>query len=626
MISKIGLNSFLHKIAAVIATLTGIFHVLNVSGVLTMSAMTLRAVHLMSLMIIMFLIFPKKKIPTTFDYTIKIAGALLSLMTGVYTLYRWEGIIESGGVTNSADIVMGIILVIVLLVATKIAVGKVLTAIALLFMLYPFLGQYLPTILQSKSYSISRVFSFIYASTQGIYGIPISVSASYIILFCIYGAFLSAFGAGEFMFKLAASLTKNLVAATAKTAVIFSLLAGMISGSAAGNVAISGSITIPMMKKNGYRPEVAAAVEAIASTGGQIMPPVMGAAAFIMAEMTGLPYSSIIKAAFIPALLYFLSIYIIVHLVAVKGKIDFHESDNDQTTVLNVIKEGWFYSIPILALFVMLVIGYSPFKAAYYSIICLLVVYIIANRDFTPGFFKNILKAFEKGTYDAVTIAIACAASGIIVGVISMTGIGAKLSNLIIVLSQGNLLIALMLTMLTSIVLGMGLPTTAVYLVVVTVVSPALVKMGLPLLTAHMFVFFYGCISTITPPVALASYVAAGIAGADVSRVGWISFKFGLISFILPYMFVYGPALMMEGSFFEIIGTIVFSIVGVYAIAASIVGYYRTELSIIQRVLLFTAGMFLVNQGFITDAVGLSIVASVYYNIHRKIPAKVLPG
>lgn len=614
-------NAHLEKIAAVLAALTGVFHILNVSGVLALSALTLRVLHLMAMMSIMFLLFPKKKAPSVMDLIIKITGAVISMATGLYLLYRWQDIIESGGVTNSTDIIVGIIFIVVLLFATRISVGNVLMVIALLFLLYPFLGQYLPSALQIKSYSISRAISFIYVSTQGVYGIPISVSASYIVLFCIYGAFLNTFGAGEFMFKLASSLTRGLIAATAKTAVIFSLLAGLISGSAAGNVAISGSITIPMMKKNGYKPEIAGAIEAVASTGGQVMPPVMGAAAFIMAEMLGMPYSSIMKAAIIPALLYFISIYFIVHLTALKGKIDFHEKGGEERNLIEVLKEGWYYLFPILALFAMLAMGYSPFKAAYYSIICVLIVYLIATKDFSFSFVKKVFSAFEKGTLDAVTIAIACAASGIIVGVISMTGLGTKLSNLIILLSQGQLIIALILTMLTSIVLGMGLPTTAVYLVVVTVVAPALVNMGIPLLTAHMFVFFFGCISTITPPVALASYVAAGLAGAEVSKVGWTAFRFGLVSFILPYMFVYSPSLLASGSWPVIARTILLSILGVYAIATSIVGYFKTDINYFFRLILFVGGLLLVDQGLVTDISGLILIIGTFIYQYKKAAA-----
>lgn len=598
----------------------GIYHLLNVGGFLVSSAMTIRVVHLMTLLMIAFLLHPKNKEKlSTIDYVLKGLGVLVSLFTGVYIIGRWQSIAESGGVTNNNDTIVGIIMVALVLYATYKFLGKALAIIALVFVLYPFIGPYLPGILHSKTFTVTRVFNFLYSTTQGIYGIPISVSASYIILFCIFGAFLSGFGVGDFMFKFASSLTLNLVAGTAKTAVVFSALAGMISGSAAGNVAVTGSLTIPMMKKKGYKPSVAASVEALASTGGQIMPPIMGAAAFIMAEIIGQPYKNIMKAAIIPALLYFLSVYIIVHLTALKGNIDFSEEKSDKKSTLAVIKEGWYYVIPIAVLIYLLVKGLSPFKAAYYSIFSMLIVYLIAKRDFSMDFVKKIFRSIEEGAYDTVTIAIACAASGIIVGIISLTGIGAKLSNLIIAISNGQLFIALVLTMITGIILGMGLPTTAAYLVLASVVAPGLVKMGLPQLTAHMFVFYYGCISTITPPVALASYVAAGIAGADVNEVGWTAFKLGLPSYILPFMFVYGPSLLLQGTAIEIITTIIASIIGIYAIAASIVGYYRINLPITYRISMFAAGVLLINQGYVTDIIGIAALALLYgLIVHRK--------
>ncbi|MBE0556218.1 MAG: TRAP transporter fused permease subunit, partial [Proteobacteria bacterium] len=434
----------------------------------------------------------------------------------------------------------------------------------------------------------------------------------------IYGGFLNEFGVGDFFFKLSASLTANLRAATAKTAIVFSTLVGMVSGSAAGNVAVTGSITIPMMIRNGYRPEVAGAVEACASTGGQIMPPIMGAAAFIMAELIGVPYSSIMKAAIIPALLYFLTIFIIVHLHAQKGNIDFSEGGRDAPSTGAVLKEGWYFIIPIGTLIALLIYGYSPFKGAYYSILSLIVVYVIAKRDLSFGLVKKVARAIKDGAFDALSIALACAAAGIIVGILTLTGVGSKLATLIIELSQGSLLLALMLTMVTSLVLGMGLPTTAAYLILASVVAPALVKMGLPVLSAHMFVFFYGCISTITPPVALASYVAAGLAGANADRVGWNAFKFGTVSFILPFMFVYGPSLLMEGSVFQILWTVVVSVAGVFMIAASVVGFLKVSLNPLLRGLLFCGGLSLINEGIYTDIFGLSILVLVFLWVSSK--------
>lgn len=613
------------KLASIMAVIVGSFHLLNVSGILVVSSMPLRVIHLLFMISIAILVRLKTARNTLLSQTLRGIGVLLSFGVGIYILTRWQAIIESGGVTTSIDTYFGIIAVSLILITTWKSIGKVLSAIVALFLLYPFIGPYMPSILQNRAYSLDRTFSFLFASTQGIYGIPISVAASYIVTFCIYGAFLSKFGAGDFMFKFSSALTSRLTAATAKTSIIFSALVGMISGSAAGNVAIAGAISIPMMKKRGYSPVKAGAVQAVAATGGQIMPPVMGAAAFLMVEMTGVPYSGIMKAAIIPALLYFLSIFFIVHFTSLKDKVDLKDDSREVYVLSKVLREGWYLALPIIALMYFLISGYSPFKAAYYSTIMLIVVFVIAHIvsekkltiDFVKDLISKILKSIEKGAYDTVPISIACAASGLIVGVITMTGIGAKLTNLIIVASNDVMLVAMIYTMIISIILGMGLPTTAVYLIVASVVAPALVKMGMPLLTAHLYVFFFGCISTITPPVALASYVSAGIADADINKVGWVAFKYGLVSFLLPYMFVYGPALLLEGSVVQVAASVLVSIVGVYALSISIAGYYKLNISMISRILLFIGGILLVNQGYVTDILGFILIGLVFFMIYK---------
>jgi TRAP transporter 4TM/12TM fusion protein len=618
-------QNFYKTLASIMAVIVGSFHLLYVSGVLVVSSMPLRVIHLMFMASIAILIRLKTKRNTHLSLALRGAGVLLSCAVGIYILTRWQAIIESGGVTTSIDTYFGIAMVALILVITWKSIGKVLSAIVTLFLLYPFVGPYMPGLLENRAYSLDRTFSFLFASTQGIYGIPISVAASYIVIFCIYGAFLSEFGAGDFLFKFSSALTSKLTAATAKTSIVFSALVGMISGSAAGNVAVAGAISIPMMKKRGYSAVNAGAVQAVAATGGQIMPPVMGAAAFLMVELTGVPYSGIMKAAVISALLYFLSIFFIVHFTSLKDKVDLRDDSREVYVLSEVLKEGWYLALPIIALMYFLITGFSPFKAAYYSTIMLIVVYVIASilseKKVTYGFVKNlvlkILKSIEKGAYDTVPISIACAASGLIVGVITMTGIGAKLTNLIIAASNDVMLLAMIYTMIISIILGMGLPTTAVYLIVASVVAPALVKMGMPLLTAHLYVFFFGCISTITPPVALASYVSAGIADADINKVGWTAFKYGLVSFILPYMFVFGPALLMQGSVVEIITSVLVSIVGVYALSISIVGYYKSNINMAYRVMLFIGGILLVNQGYVTDIIGFLLIGFVFYMLRK---------
>lgn len=621
------IQDFYKRLASIIAIILGIFHLLNISGFLVVSSMPLRVIHLSSMLSIAILIRLKKiKRNTKLSLILRGLGVFLSILVGVYILSRWQAIVESGGVTTINDAYFGLIMVAIILITTWCSIGEVLTIVVSLFFLYPFIGPYMPGILENRAYSLGRTISFMFASTQGIYGIPISVSSSYIVIFCIYGAFLSKFGAAEFLFKLSSAVTAKLNAATAKTSVIFSALVGMISGSAAGNVAIAGTITIPMMKKRGYTSVQAAAVQAVAATGGQIMPPVMGAAAFLMVEMIGVSYAGIMKAAIIPALLYFLSIFFIVDLTSARDKIDLKDSSREVYTLSNVLKEGWYLALPIIALMYFLISGFSPFKAAYYSTIMLIVVYVIAHIvsekrltfSLVKDLIQDILDSIEKGVYDTVPIAIACAASGILVGVITMTGLGAKLTNLIIMASGDNILIAMIFTMIVSIILGMGLPTTAVYLIVASVVAPALVKMGLPLLTAHLFVFFFGCISTITPPVALASYVSAGIADADINTVGWTAFKYGIASFILPYMFVYGPALLFQGSIVEIVTSVISSIIGIYLLSISIVGYFKTNINMISRIGLFIGAILLVDQGFISDLIGLIIVGFIFILINKK--------
>lgn len=617
---SISFHQIIRKIVFILAVLTGLFHLFNLSGTLVLSTQIIRIIHLMLMLSIVFLNISsdiQKKENWIFHF-FRIFACIISVASGIYMLTRWKEIAMSGGVTNIIDSIVGVIMLVIIIEATRRSVGNILAIIVVIFLTYPFIGSYLPGIFHARSYSLQRVASFLFASGQGIYGIPIGVSATYIVIFCLYGAFLKEFGAGDFLHNLSITLTKGLIAATAKTTVIFSTLVGMISGSAAGNVAVSGTFTIPMMKKDGYKNYEAGAIAAVAATGGQIMPPVMGAAAFIMAEIIGRPYLDVMKAGIIPALLFFSSIFIVVHLEALKHG-DSRKSKIKDKKVLSfviVLREGWHNLLPIATLIYMLIKGNSPVKSAFYSIIIILIVSLInfiLKRNFSLiNFIKMIINSLEKGILSAVPIAIACASAGIIAGILSMTGLGSKFSSLIIHMSYGIPLIALVLTMIASIILGMGLPTTAAYLVLATVVAPALVKLGVPLLTAHMFVFFFGCISTITPPVALASYVASGIANANINKLSWTAFRFGLTSFVLPYMFFWGPALLLQGTWLEILYTVIIALVGVFSIASGIVGFLRIRLNMAIRVILFIAGCLMMYQGILTDIIGVTILTFIY--------------
>jgi len=610
-----GFKKALSAGAVVLCVLIGAFHIFNVSGLIVLSTMIVRIMHIAFMMTIAFLSYPiaRKKAGSRFDYVSRVLMAVLTVAGSLYMLFRWEDIATTGGMTSSLDAIVGFVTILVVLEATRRSVGMALAIICVAFLAYPFIGPFLPGMLHTRTISLQRIFTFLFTTSEGIYGIPIGVSATYIVLFCIYGAFLSEFGAGDFFYAIAKKLTRNLLAASAKTAVIFSTLIGMISGSAAGNVAVAGVFTIPWMKKEGYKDYEAGAIEALVSTGGQIMPPVMGAAAFIMAEILGLPYTSIMKAAIIPALLFFASTFIIVHLLAKKagmGVKKVAEAAMEEKKKVDLLEGGVHFLIPFTTLLVMMFLNFSPFKAAFWSILALLAVNIIWNRKIDRVFIGKIINSLRDGAKATVPLAIACAAAGIISGVLSVTGLGSKLSTMIITLSMGKPFLALLFTAIVAIILGMGLPTTAAYLILATVITPALTEMGIPLLTAHMFVFFYGCLSTITPPVALASYVAAGIAGADINKVGWTAFRFGLTTFILPFMFVYGPALLMEGTPLEIIWTVTISLFGVYVIASGLVGYLKGPIPLWMRVVLFLAGACMVAEGLVTDIIGVAAFAS----------------
>ena len=608
---------FRHAVTG-IAFVVGLFHLLNVSGIFVLSTRDIRVFHLtMMLSLLFFTRASLKRLDASVaDKFLRLGLVALSVASGVYIMSRWKDIAMSGGETEVLDAWVGGLVILLVLEAARRGVGLALAIICLVFFTYPFYSAYLPGVLNSRGYSFTRMAEFLTTTSQGIFGIPLGVSATYIILFSIYGAFLSAFGAGDFFFRLANRLTRNMRAAGAKTAVIFSTLLGMISGSAAGNVAVTGTLTIPMMKKEGYAPHQAGAIEAVVSTGGQIMPPVMGAAAFIMAEIVGTPYSNVMKVALIPALLFFTSLFFVVHLQAAKSRImPMNEvEETDEPTWMIVAKGGQFI-IPFLTLIAMMLYGYSPFKASFISILVLVAAHVVWTRRITLDIVTKSADAITEGAKSVIPIAIACAAAGIIAGTLGITGLGSKISGLIIAASGGITFFALLFTMLTAIILGMGLPTTAAYLILATVVAPALSKLGVPLLTAHLFVFFYGCVSTITPPVALASYVAAGIAKADINKVGWTAFSYGITCYILPFMFFYGPGLLMQGTVFEILLAVASGAIGVFCIAAFVVGFMRTRLPIWGRCAAGVAGIALLHQGIVTDAVGFVLVGVIWIGL-----------
>ena len=624
----------LDKIVSVTAIGLSLWHLSIVAGIGSYSTMDIRSLHLT---VMLFLVFLAVKKPiqlndatdtppvTTHNWMgigVRIALALTSLGAGIYTYERWKPIAFSGGVTSDLDGYVGMVVIVLVLLAVIRRIGFLLSLIAIIFLIYPLVAPYMPGVFEGRGYGPERIAIFMATGTEGIFGIPLGVSASYIIIFTIFGAFLNNFGAGEFFFRIASAVTSGTRAASAKTAVIFSTLLGMISGSAAGNVAVTGTMTIPMMKREGYKPAQAAAIEAVVSTGGQIMPPIMGAAAFIMAEIIGQPYRDVMLAALIPALLFFSSILFIVHLRAVKSGMSISAPVAAPKDEGPVFIPGLRFVIPFALLVGMMVIGYSPFRASFVGLIALLIGCALFEWRDPKGYIGRVLKSLEDGALAVLSIAAACAAAGIVAGVLSMTGVGSKISGLIIGISAGQPLIALALTALMAIVLGMGLPTTAAYLILATVVAPPLVEMGVPILTAHMFVFFFGCISTITPPVALASYVAAGISGSEINKTSWTAFAYGITSYVLPFMFFFGPALLMDGTVVEILMALGVGLISVYCIATAVVGYFLQPLGVIGRLAMAAAGLLLLYQSPSTNIAGLVILAGMLALVGPKFFSK----
>ncbi|NIA69398.1 TRAP transporter fused permease subunit [Pelagibius litoralis] len=570
-----------------------------VSGLLAVSTMQTRLVHLMLALTLVFALKPLRRdlSGSRADRLVSFVLVLATLAASLWLLVRWKAIAFSGGLTEPGDFYAGLVIIVVVFEAARRGIGLILAGITLVFFCYPFVSPYLPGLLNSRGYSLERMVIFLTTDTQGVYGIPIGVASTYIIVFTIFGALLSRFGAGDFFFALSVRLTAGLRAASAKSAVIFSTLIGMVSGSAAGNVAVTGTLTIPIMKREGYAPHQAGAIEAVASTGGQLMPPVMGAAAFIMAEIVGVPYISIMGAGLLPAILFFGSIFFVVHFQAVKSGLEPVKIDaEDDRSTLRVLIEGFPFIASFGTLIGLMLAGYSPFKASLWAMLVLIGLDLAWQRKFDLDYVRKILGGIAEGARGVVTISAACAAAGIISGTLGITGLGSKIAVLIDIASGGYLLVALFFTMVTSIILGMGLPTTAAYLILATVVAPALVKLDVPMLTAHFFVFYYGCISTITPPVALAAYVAGGIAKADVNKVGWTAAAYAVTSFFLPFAFVFGPGLLLQDGIGENLLAVVTGIVGTGAVAAAVIGCLARPLSPFSRCLACAGGGCLIIQ------------------------------
>ncbi|HEA51384.1 TRAP transporter permease [Marinobacter antarcticus] len=490
---------------------------------------------------------------------------------------------------------------------TRRVAGLALVVIGLIFLLYVFAGPYLPGFLGYPGLSVQRFFSQVYTDA-GILGPTTAVSSTYIILFIIFAAFLQSSKVGDYFVNFAFAVAGRSRGGPAKVAIFASGLMGMINGTSAGNVVSTGSLTIPLMKKVGYSKKSAGAVEAAASTGGQIMPPIMGAGAFIMAEITGIPYTEIAIAAIIPAILYFASVYFMVDFEA--AKLGMRGMREDELPKLRAMAKQCYLFLPIIILVVALFMGYSVIRAGTLAMISAAVV-----SWFSPNKMgiRQILEALETASYMAIQIVAVCAAAGVIVGVISLTGVGARFSVLLLDVAEASQLLALIFAMFISILLGMGMPTTAAYAVAASVVAPGLVQLGIEPLTAHFFVFYFAVVSAITPPVALASYAAAAISGAKAMETSVASFRIGIAAFIVPFMFFYNGALLMEAGWFEIARALITALFGVYMLSGGVLGWFaNVSASWVARLMLVGAALLMIEGGLITDLTGITLAALVF--------------
>ncbi|MCL6610210.1 MAG: TRAP transporter permease [Peptococcaceae bacterium] len=583
--------------------------ILTTSIALPLTAMIQRAVVLMISLLIIFLKYPLIKKEGSKTGFLDALWALGGLSTGAYVLFNFEAMVARMGAPNTIDLVIGAVCILLVLDATRRSIGWPLPVVTSVFLLYCYFGDYIPGTFGHRGYDAGRIINQMYMTTEGIFGVPLGVVVSIVFLFVLFGSFLEKSGGGNFFINFAVSLAGRARGGPAKIAVIGSGLMGTISGSSIANVATVGTFTIPLMKRVGYRPEFAAAVEAGASTGGQIMPPVMGAGAFIMSEFTQIPYLQIIAAAAIPAVLYYFSIYMNVHFEACRNNMRGLPED-EVPGLKDVLKDGWIYILPIMALVVTLVLGYSPARAAYVGIGLLILAGMLrASTRMKPADFYEALR--DAGM-TSVGIVAACACAGMIVSAVSMTGLGIKFSNMIGTLAGGKIILALGLTMVASLILGMALPTTANYIVQASVAAPALVALGVPVMTAHLFVFYFGVFADITPPVALAAYTAAGIANSNPLISGFIASRNVIVAFLIPYLFVYFPALLCKAPATEVAFVTATSVLAVIAFSAAFSGYLRRNCNLLERLALLVTGGLLLYPEYLSSVLGLALLVLLY--------------
>ena len=597
-------------LVTVVAVSMSLFH-LYTAGFGLLLAIKQGAVHLAFTLALVFLLYPisqkasKERIPW-YDFLLAGAGVYAAL----YLVIFFDALTARAGLPTTMDLVMGFLTIALLLEATRRISNPVLPIIAVVSLLYCYFGRYMPDMFAHRGFNIPRIVNHMYLGTEGIFGVPLGVSSTFVFMFILFGSVLEKTGMGRFIIDLAMALAGWSTGGPAKVAVLSSGLMGTISGSSVANVCTTGMFTIPLMKSVGYKPYFAGAVEAVASTGGQIMPPVMGAGAFILAQFLGVPYIEVAIAAIVPALLYYFAVMVQVHFEATRLGLQ-GLPRNQLPALLPLLKSQGFLLIPLIAIIYFLLAGYTPLKAAFNGIV---VSYVLSflNKEtrLTPVRLKE---AFEAGARGAIGVACACACVGMVVGMATLTGLGLRIAGAIVTLAGGKLLPTLLLTMCASILLGTGLPTTANFIVTSMMAAPALLQFGVPPMAAYMFVFYFGIAADLSPPVALAAYAGAGIAGADPMKTGFTAFKLALAGFLIPYIYVYNPMLLLiDYHPLEFGQAVVTAMIGVFLLAMATIGFYKAQMAWYLRILAMAGALLLLIPGTKTDLTGLAILAAIH--------------
>jgi len=585
------------------------------------------ALHLSGILAIAFLLYGysrkahEKKTtenPTLVDYS----AVLLVILAGIYFSIHAERIamrIPIMDPLTPLDLFFGLLYIVLAIEAARRAMGFPIIAIVLAGLSYIFLGHYLPGIWQHRPFSFTEIIHELSFSYNGLWGSPISVAATFVFIFLLFGAFLKQSGAGEFFFQLSTAIAGKTRGGAAKVAVLTSAFFGSISGSPTANVVATGSFTIPASKRSGYKPAAAAGIEAAASTGGSILPPIMGSSAFLMAAVTQIPYGTIALAAAIPAILYYVSLLFMVHLEAVRSDMPLPKAENIPN-VKKVLKEGWYHFIPFIVLIYLLMQGYSASRTGFYAILVMIVVSWF--RKETRIGVKATFHALVDGAKSSIPVTAACAAAALIIPAIISTGLGGKITSIVLGLTNGLLVPTLLLVMFICIVLGMGMPVAAAYILTAMLAAPALIELGIQPMAAHLFIVYFSIFSAITPPVAVAAYAAAGIAEENPNRVGLEAVKRGSIGFIIPFMFVLEPALLMDGTVWEIILVVITALLSIIAFAGAMIGWLVTRATILDRMLLFSSACLFIFPNVILNSIGFAILLVVFF-MQKEMSARV---